>query len=280
MIAVVSQVGGVDDDDRTLVATLADLGAESVIVGWDDPAVDWRFFDKIVLRSCWNYYRLPGEFGLWLDHIEACDVVAINPIPLVRWNLDKGYLLELANRVAVVPTLRVGMDEQRSLSAIARDNGWERLVVKPTISASSFGTFLVDDPLSEAAQHRLEGLLANGSALVQPYLPEIENGEVSLCYLGGAFSHAIEKRPQHGEFRVQAKFGGSVELIDADPELVAIGLKALEALPERSTLARVDVVATKESPMIMELELIEPRLFFDRSRAAAVRAAAAIMEVA
>jgi hypothetical protein len=151
-VAVVGQAGApLAEDDRALVAATDARGGRAVSVGWDDLGVDWRSFDRVVLRSCWNYHRDRRGFRCWLRRLEASGTTVVNPLSLVCWNLNKAYLLELARDVTVVPTIRVEADERRDLPELAELAGWERVVAKPAVSASSFATCRFDNPHDEGA---------------------------------------------------------------------------------------------------------------------------------
>jgi glutathione synthase/RimK-type ligase-like ATP-grasp enzyme len=220
-------------------------------------------FDLILPLIAWGYQRdCPAWFAL-LDRLEAENLPVANPATVLRWNTDKAYLVELADAgVATVPTL---IRESLNDSALANARvifGSQRLVVKPPISGGADGTFLIgpSDPLpAEAVGKRM---------LIQPYLPAIsEDGEYSLFYFGGVYSHAISKHPAKGDFRVQEQFGGVERDIDAPADAKALAkaaLAATEALHNcRSmTYARVDMVRDGDGIFrLMELELIEPSLF-------------------
>ncbi|HEV7783952.1 MAG TPA: hypothetical protein VGQ28_01380, partial [Thermoanaerobaculia bacterium] len=205
---------GLTADDRLAVTELTRRGAEVQPALWDDPAVDWSSFDRVVLRSCWDYHlRLP-EFLDWLDRMEQSAVPLWNPPPLVRVNADKAYLEPLAAAGApVVPTLRVEKGEPANLAAILAERGWSEAVVKPAVSASAFRTRRLRQEEAGSAQEDFAGMLAGSAVLVQPFVPEIQTrGEWSFLFFAGEFSHAVLKRPRDGDFRVQHELGGSTAL--------------------------------------------------------------------
>ena len=128
-----------------------------------------------------------------------------------------------------------------------------------------------DQPLA-AGQRELESLIADGSAVIQPFLASVLTvGERSLVFIAGRFSHAVCKRPAVGQFRVQAAWGGNThdDLRVADAALGAIG--------EAVLYARVDLLRDGEgSPRLLELELLDPRLYLSFSRSAQLVLADAI----
>ena len=238
------------------------LGNDIAFREWTKPG-DLSGFDLILPLIAWGYNRdCPAWFAL-LDRLEAENLPVANPAKLLRWNTDKAYLVELAEAgVATVPTLIRESLNDAALANAREIFGSSSLVVKPPISGGADGTFLIgpSDPLpTEAVGQRM---------LIQPFLPAIsEDGEYSLFYFGGQYSHAISKHPAKGDFRVQEQFGGVERGIDAPAdakELAEAALAATERLHDSAPIAyaRVDMVRDGEGVFrLMELELIEPSLF-------------------
>jgi glutathione synthase/RimK-type ligase-like ATP-grasp enzyme len=252
------------EDDCLLAAALREGGAEARAVVWDDPTVDWTSFDAIVIRSTWDYHLRIDEFLAWLDHLEACGARVWNPVPLLRWNADKSYLRGLD--VPRVPTafVRRGGD----VRAAMREHGWHRAVVKPNVSATAFETFIVEDGQSCPSSG-----LATRDVLVQPFIDEVvRDGEWSLLFFGGVYSHAVLKRARAGDFRVQNDFGGTAEVREPDAAIVEGAARALAAAAP-ALYARVDGVVIAGVFTLMELELIEPVLFLREHPEAAARLA-------
>jgi glutathione synthase/RimK-type ligase-like ATP-grasp enzyme len=246
---------------------------------WNAPGADWDGFDAIVLRSNWDYHFDPDAFLGWLDRLERAGARIWNPPALVRWNLTKGYLLELAR--AGVPTVATVIleDETRAgLEAVMAARGWSRVVMKPAISASAHDTRLV----SGATLDEAVGALASGAirrpVLVQPFVEEIQTrGEWSLVFIDDEMTHAVLKRPASGEFRVQPRWGGTVETPAPPDGVRAVARAALAALPVSPLYARIDGVETAAGFQIMEVEVNEPGLFFPYAPAAALRFAEALL---
>jgi hypothetical protein len=249
------------EDDRLLAAALQEGGAEARAVVWADPTVDWTSFDAIVVRSTWDYHLRIDEFLAWLDQLEACDARVWNPVPLLRWNADKSYLRELD--VPRVPTAFV--HRGGDVRAAMREHGWHCAVVKPNVSATAFETFIID------AEQPCQ--LATRDVLVQPFIDEVvRDGEWSLLFFGGVYSHAVLKRARAGDFRVQNDFGGTAEVRDPGAAIVESAARALAAAPP-TLYARVDGVVIAGVFTLMELELIEPVLFLREHPEAAARLA-------
>ncbi len=285
-----SGVPAITTDDRLLRDALVARGAEVEAKPWDT-SVDWSVYHRIILRSCWNFHHRPEEFRGWVNDVkERHDGSLMNGPELVQWSVDKRYLRDLdARGIAIVPTVWVSADDDDipDLDTLIAEQRWDAgTVVKPAISATAHQTWRVGPDEAEAHQARFEALLASspGGVMVQPFLPEIEDGEWSLVFLGGEFSHAVKKRPAAGDFRVQHDFGGTIERCEPDPALVDDASAALRAAAEATDTgledilyARVDGVERSGRLLLMELELIEPVLFFAQAPGAAARMAELIV---
>ena len=254
------------------------LGDDISFLEWTDPG-DLAGFDLILPILAWGYQRdCPAWFAL-LDRFEAENLPVANPAKVLRWNTDKAYLAELAEAgVATVPTLIRESMNDAALASAREILESPRLVVKPSISGGADGTYLIgpSDPLPlEALGQRM---------LVQPFLPAIsEDGEYSLFYMGGQYSHAITKHPAEGDFRVQEQFGGTERAIDAPDDSKALADAALAATDNllncgTPTYARIDMVRDGAGQFrLMELELIEPSLFLGFAQDKGAMFAAAVL---
>jgi glutathione synthase/RimK-type ligase-like ATP-grasp enzyme len=280
-IAFVTHTGlpSLADDDRLAVEELIRRGAEVEPAVWDDPGVQWSGFDSVILRSSWDYHLKLSSFLGWLDRLEGEGVPLWNPAAVVRANVDKGYLVDLAaTGIPVIPTVRVEQGSAADLGATLDERGWTDAVVKPAVSGGAFRTWRTPRSQAAAEQSTFEDLLAISPALVQPFLPEIQTrGEWSIIFLGGEYSHAVLKRPRKGDFRVQEHLGGRSEPESPAPELIAQARAAVETIPGPWLYARVDGVETDAGLLLMELELTEPSLFLGTDREAPARFAEAIL---
>jgi glutathione synthase/RimK-type ligase-like ATP-grasp enzyme len=243
-------------------AALAAGGAEVAAVPWTDVG-DVRAYELVLPLVAWGYHLQYDRWLALLDRIEASGAPMINPAPVLRWNSDKAYLAELADKgVPTVPTLAVEACSDADLEEARRHFGTDLLVIKPPVSASAMGAHRLGprDDLPEESRRR--------PMIIQPLIEEISRtGEFSLMLFGGEYSHAVVKRPRKGDFRVQEYHGG-VTLPCAAPPAGAVELAAaaLAAAPAEPAYARVDIVADDEGVLrIMELELIEPSLFLDHA---------------
>jgi glutathione synthase/RimK-type ligase-like ATP-grasp enzyme len=224
---------------------------------WTDPG-DLSGYDLILPLFAWGYQRdVPTWYAL-LDRLEADALPVANPVPVLRWNSDKAYLGELgAKGVAVVPTVEVTALDEASLAEARAQLGTEEVVIKPAISGGADGTHRI------AADDAIPPDALGQRRLVQPLMSGIlTEGEFSLFFFAGNFSHAIVKRPAEGDFRVQEQFGGRETAWEASADAQSLATAALAAAPAPSVYARVDMVGDATGQLhIMELELIEPSLF-------------------
>lgn len=267
-IATCMTLPEVDADAAPLAIALAASGFDARLVAWDDPRADWDAPVPTIVRSTWNYAHDVDGFLAWIDRVSAAGVLW-NPADVVRGNVHKRYLVELAARgVPVVPTTLVERGQTTDLTAIRAD----RIVIKPEVGAGSLGTkvFAPNDP---AALAHLASLTQAGAALVQPYVTSVDGyGERSMVWIDGSLSHAIRKSP---------RFAGDSERIDgpfpiSDAER-AVADAALAPVADRILYGRVDVAHDDAGrPMVMEVELVEPSLFFARQPGSAERFARAL----
>ena len=273
---------GLAPDDRHLLRALQARGVDVRVVVWEDPLVDWSEAGVTVIRSTWDYSFRREAYLEWVRRA-ATQTLLLNPAGLVEWSTHKGYLLELSRAgVPIVPTTLVTSGSAFDLANHVEERGWAELVVKPAVGASGQWAerFFADDV--DAAQVHLDRLLVHGDALAQPLLPAIEDeGELSIAWVDGEVTHAVRKRGAAGDFRVHNDHGGTEELEPPSEEALLVVQDALAATPETPLYARVDLVRGLDDKLaVMELELVEPELFFGFSEAGTARMADAVMRLA
>jgi glutathione synthase/RimK-type ligase-like ATP-grasp enzyme len=269
------------DDDRYFVDALVARGATVDERSWSDPMVRWDEYDAVIVRSCWDYFHRPADFHRWVDELDARRARVFNTTTTLRWNADKAYLRDLAAcGVPVIPTHWIDRETLASLDDVRRRTGWSELVVKPAVSGGAHRTWRAS-PGDLADDARLSEMAGSGTVLIQPLVDEIEReGEWSLIFFDGEFSHAVMKRPQSGDFRVQAEHGGTVEPIVPPAPIIADAARALDAARvagEAPLYARVDGCVVDGTLMLMELELLEPELFLRTDPVAGDRLASALL---
>ena len=250
-----------DIDEGPLVGALVEAGHEAVVAAWDDPSVDWAGFDVAVVRATWNYIDDLGAFEAWIDRVDGLTKL-LNPAETMRWNLHKGYLSELeAGGVEVVPTGFFGVGECVDLADVCGGRGWGKVVVKPTVSAGSFGTrvFDLDRGEGEAAQAFFDGMIAEREMMVQVFMESVDTvGETAIVVIDGGITHAIEKRPRFDDQEESVLLRETIS-----DEMRAFVSRVLEVAGKENLYARVDVMPDGDGAlMLSELEMLEPSLFF------------------
>ncbi len=252
-------------DDELAVDPLAALGWAVDLVPWRQPGTDWDAYEMVVIRSTWDYQRSPDLFLSVLESIELSRARLENPLSLVRWNLRKSYLRELASRgVAVVPTRWcTGVDTDR-IESLFDQFAADEIVLKPVIGANADHAFRLRRDQVKGTLGTLSDSYGAAEYLAQPFLDSIvAEGEYSLFYFGGRLSHTILKTPKNSDFRVQEEHGGLIRPVGVTRTLAAAGERAMTALPVRPLYGRVDLVrGASDVFQVMELELIEPALYF------------------
>jgi len=280
-IAVSREYDRYHPDDLPLIELLPRRGFRPESCVWNDPNVDWSGFDAVLVRTIWDYYRRYPEYLSWLNRLERSGARVVNPVPVLRWNADKRYLLEL--EAAGLDVIAGRLLERGTLADAFAAADSDDIVVKPTISAGAFHTLRVTRADAAAHEAELAELLRHAPALVQRYVPEVADaGEWSLMFFGGAYSHAVNKRPRSGDFRVQEKHGGVAEPAEPSRETIGQAAAMLAALAELGhtglTYARIDGVVIGGRLRLMEAELIEPQLFLSGQPHAAANFARALSE--
>lgn len=261
------------EDDQRLAAALRLRDASVQIVAWDDPSASWS--DLGVICSTWDYTSRFAEFGAWLEVADRrCTLV--NPLSVIRRSLDKRYLLELATAgVPTVPT-RLTSGEHDDVRAVALEQDWHQLVLKPLVSAGGRQVLRATPDSLPTVPPPVDGVPPGW--LVQPLLPGIVDGEYSCVFIAGELTHTVLKRAAVGEFRVQASYGGRTTLT-TPPEAVRVAAThALQVLGADHAYARIDVVVDPAlGALIMEVEMVEPDLFLRLADHAPDRLADAVL---
>jgi len=250
---------------------------------WEDVAVQWASFDAVVVRTTWTYHRARAQFVDWADQV--ANVTSLyNSAEILRWNSEKSYLGDLAAAaVPVAPTLWLERGAEVDLEALLASRGWQRGFLKPLVGAVATDThrFAADAGSVRAAQAFLDTRLADRSMMLQPYFASVETrGEVSIVLFEGEPAHAVRKLPVAGDYRVQDEHGAQDHGIVVDPALVAIAQRALAVAPGAAPplYARADFLfADDGEPVINELELVEPMLFFQHRPESAATFADALL---
>lgn len=259
-------LSGYVSDDNLAVKPLQDLGHIVDVISWQQTAVDWKEYSAVIIRTTWNYQNNLAAFLQVLQQIESQTLLA-NPFEIVKWNADKIYLKDLAEKgVRIVPTIWInskidGQQTQEWFDQLQCD----QIVIKPRVSATAQDTFWLKRG-QEDTEH-LNRIFKNRPCMVQPFMQAIvDEGEYSLFYFNGEYSHAILKTPKPADFRVQEEHGGIIQAINPTANLLAEGEEVLKCISSKLLYARVDFVRTQSNKFaLMELELIEPSLYLRNS---------------
>lgn len=248
-----------DPDEAPLRQALAAAGVRAAWAPWTDPDVRWERARMMIPRATWDYYRDRDAFVAWVERVRAGGTRVENPPSVLSWSTDKHYLADLrAAGVPVVDTVFVPRGSTRTLASVCDEHGWERVVVKPRVSAASFETFAMRRTrLDEETWARV---VADRDMMVQPFVEAVAaEGERSVVVIDGEITHAVRKRP---------RFAGDDECVDGPWEVEdderEVVQAALDVVGEPLLYARVDLARDGDRrPLVMELELVEPSLFFD-----------------
>lgn len=257
----IEDLSGFVADDDLIVEPLRRLGYEAEFVPWRT-AVDWRQYGGVVIRTTWDYQNDLATFVRVLQQIETETRLA-NPLEIVKWNADKKiYLRDLeAHGTRIVPTIwsnsRIESSQvQQWLDQFRTDE----IVIKPTVGANAQDAVRLKRGENVDTLRRI---FDNRSFMVQPFMPAIVNeGEFSLFYFNGEYSHAILKTPKAEDFRVQEEHGGLIQAMEPPADLSTTGERILKYVSPTPLYARVDFVRTEDDDFaVVELELIEPSMY-------------------
>ncbi len=250
------------EHDQQMAALVAALrpGESVTDIDWQAPLEAFAGFDAALIGTPWDYWDHREAFRAKLDAIAELGVPVHNAPEVVRWNIDKGYLAELGARgVATIPTLLLDNPGRADIIAAFDHFHCDRLVVKRRVGAGAEGQFDFTRDNPPATDWRM-----GHAALVQPFLPGIvEEGEHSLIFIDGQFSHGLIKRPAPGDYRVQSLYGGWDTAVTPAPADLAAAQAVIAGLPFPAPLyARIDLVRGPDGTLLlMEAELIEPFLY-------------------
>jgi hypothetical protein len=262
-----------DADEALLLEASAKAGLDSEFCAWDDPAVDWQQYRIVIPRSTWNYHHHEEAFRTWVQDVSA-KTRMMNPANLMLGNIHKEYLLDLEEQgIPIVPTRII---TESDLQRVIDETGWQRFVLKPVVSASSYLTGSFERRDINGATQFLLPILERGEAMVQEFMgPVSSGGEVALVHIAGKFSHGVVKSP---------RFNDGHESVSRAPavgeEQLDLAKRVLQTVPESWLYARVDVMLDNSGKWVLsELELIEPSLFLVQHPPSADRFVNAVKEL-
>jgi glutathione synthase/RimK-type ligase-like ATP-grasp enzyme len=252
--------------DQKMIPMLQSAGFDAQAVIWNDDKVDWSSFDALVFRNTWDYYELANDFILWLDEIESLGIPTFNPISTVRKNLHKFYLQDFQqNGITIIPSIFIPKGNLDTLVAEIPPS-WDKLIIKPAISAGAYLTVLFDRKDIDHILDKYRSISQEKDLIIQPFIPQIQDeGEISLVFFDKVYAHAVIKRPKSGDFRIQSQFGGVYSSYLPSSTLLQTATEIVQTIPEDLLYARVDGLMIDDQFHLMELELVEPDLYFDHA---------------
>jgi Prokaryotic glutathione synthetase, ATP-grasp domain len=256
---------GFECDDELVIPHIKKSGWNIDFVPWDKPDVDWSTYSVVIIRSTWDYQKNPQKFLTVLENIVAKGARLENPIELVRWNINKNYLLDLEARgIELPPTIKGNVITDKKIQKIFNEFKTDEIIIKPVISANADNTFRINTDNYIHYQKVISEVFSRYGFIAQPFRKNIlTEGEYSLFFFDNKISHAILKIPQNGDFRVQEDHGGNIISVNPQGKLIEAAEKVIKSLNKKLLYARVDLVRNDENKYeLMELELIEPSLYF------------------
>lgn len=266
-------------EDQLLTAALENKGLRVTRTSWDDQDFDWLNTRFAVFRATWDYFHRFKEFQEWLE-LRRRHIHFINPYPIIKWNMDKHYLATLQQKgINIPPTLFLESGTVANLQNLLAENQWHKAILKPAIAGGARHTYLIDKTNVTAHQEILRQLLSTESLLLQEYQEQITTkGEVSFMVFGGKYSHAVLKKAQSGDFRVQDDYGGTLHSYSASLIEEQFVERVIAQCVETPVYARVDVMWDNQNQLCLsELEMIEPELWFRKDQHAAPALAKAVL---
>jgi glutathione synthase/RimK-type ligase-like ATP-grasp enzyme len=266
--------------DQQLIPELAKHNLIAKAVIWDDKTINWSNFDYLIFRNTWDYFEKETEFNLWLDQIEKLGIKTLNAIEIIKHNKHKFYLREMEKEgISILPTIFIDKTEHLNLAEIIPKH-WKKAVIKPAFSAGSYLTSVFDASDIEKINDEYTKIAPERELLLQEFMPEIQTlGETSFIFFNKKFSHAINKKPIDGDFRVQSQFGGEYSLIQPSQKVIDKAQKVVNTFQDKLLYARVDGIIIDTELHLMEIECIEPDLYFELSKDSLERFVASIIEL-
>lgn len=275
-----SDMGDFVTDFHLSIAPMQALGWQVETVAWRT-AVDWNEFDAVYICTPWDYPDHASQFLEVLAEIDASGALLINDSALVHWTLEKTYLKDVESRGCdIVPSTWYDGFESADPSRMFAEHRTDRIVIKPAVGANAKDTFVLDSPIDDAMLGILQKTFAARAFLVQPFIENIcTEGEFSLFFFNGEYSHAIQKTPKAGDFRVQEEHGADIRPVQPPRALLEAAQALFAGIEPLPTYGRGDWVRSADGGyLLMELELIEPSLYLRTDRGAAARFARALDE--
>lgn len=247
-----------------LIPALTNKNHIVTAVIWDDVSIEWSDFDLLIFRNTWDYYEKQTAFDIWLNKIEALGMKCLNSIKTIQKNKHKFYLKKLQNQgISIVPTVFIDKTTTLDLQKIIPKH-WQKAVIKPAYSGGSYQTVLFDVIEINSINKDYQSIAAEKELLLQEYIPEIKTvGETSFIFFNKKFSHCVNKMPVKGDFRVQNQYGGIYTIVHPSQELIDKAQNIVNTFAEDLLYVRIDCIVFDNNLLLMEVECLEPDLYFE-----------------
>ena len=250
--------------DQLLIPEFAKYAIVAEAAIWDDHTVNWNNFDYLIFRNTWDYFEKEKTFNNWLDKIEHLGIKTLNPITLIKENKHKFYLKKLEQKgIPVIPTLFIEKTQHFNLASLLPQQ-WQKAVIKPAFSAGSYLTEMFDIKDVASVNQKYKSIASEKELLLQEFIPQITSfGETSFIFYNKKFSHCINKKPATGDFRIQSQFGGKYSLVQPHQNVIDQAQQVVNNIGHDALYARVDGIIINSRLQLMEVECIEPDLYFE-----------------
>lgn len=268
------------ETDQFLIPELAKHNISAKATIWSDPTINWLDFDYLIFRNTWDYYEKDKQFNAWLDYIQQSGIKTLNAIEIIQGNKHKFYLRELENKgIKILPTVFINKTPELDLVQLL-PNSWTKAVLKPAYSAGSYLTEVFETAQIQQINLQYRPIAAEKELLLQEFRPEIiSEGETSFIFFNKKFSHCVNKKPASGDFRVQIQYGGNYVAVQPSQDLINQAQKVVDTFSEKLLYARVDGIIIDNQLHLMEIECIEPDLYFNQSEGSQQRFVKAILDL-
>ena len=268
-------------EDKILQQALEEKGLKVCKKDWADASFDWSSSKFAIFRTTWDYFERFDDFFRWIKDTKD-KITFINSIDTIYWNINKHYLQDLSeNGINITPTIFIERNQEITLEELFNKTKWKEIVIKPAISGAARHTYRVNSNNYTKYENIFQQLIKQECILFQEFMNNITMmGEISLIMIGGKYTHAVRKIAKKGDFRVQDDHGGTVQKYEANKEEINFAENCINRCPVSSIYARVDIVYdNKQKPALIELELIEPELWFRNQTDSAVHLSEEILNL-
>ncbi|MDG5491272.1 RimK family alpha-L-glutamate ligase [Psychroserpens sp. SPM9] len=259
-------------EDRLVYHALEQIGLKTLRLAWDDQFFNWSSTKAVLFRTTWDYFDRFNEFSEWLEMVSQ-QTLLLNSEAIIRWNIDKHYLLDLQNKgIHIAESHFIEQGAKVTLEQLHHILNWDETVLKPCISGAARHTYKLNLENLNTYEPIFQELIQEEAMMLQPFQHNIvAKGEISMMVFNGTFTHAILKTAKTGDFRVQDDFGGSIQDYTPTAHEITFAEAAVLACIELPIYARVDIFEDNNGHIALsELELIEPELWFRYHKEAAL----------